>query len=198
MAEGHHPTIDFFGEDQGHELFCRPLMLSLAAQAGLRVPELHTVSARGGHGRVITELKGWLKARHLRGDLLVVVIDANSVGWHAQRRAVEQVVEQAQYPATVIGCPDPHVEAWVLADLPALTRSLGIPEDARFSDESLEPKKRLTSGLEAAGHLLLGDAMSVALDVVPHMDLYAAGRRNASLADFVEGLRAALRRLTSP
>ncbi len=57
-----------------------------------------------------------------RGDVLLVVIDANSSGWHNMDREIRAVIDVTLYPHILIGCPDSDVEVLCAADLRALLR----------------------------------------------------------------------------
>jgi len=51
-------SVDLFCEDSGHEIFTRALLTRIAADLGIPL-RITPRSARGGHCRAITELKGW-------------------------------------------------------------------------------------------------------------------------------------------
>jgi hypothetical protein len=109
-------AIDVFCEDSGHETFLRNLIKVLASSVALSTPELRLHSARGGHGRAIASLTAWQRAvrvgHQLRGDALLVMIDANSTGWRPMLRQILDAVDASLYPSVLIACPDPHVEVW--------------------------------------------------------------------------------------
>ncbi|HRI07835.1 MAG TPA: hypothetical protein PKW35_08465 [Nannocystaceae bacterium] len=185
-------VIDLFCEDRGHEQFARAMLRRLADEDGLRPPEINPGTIRGGHGRAIEELRLWQRMGRGRGDLLVVLIDANGEGWHQQRANVEAAVMPVRRNALVIGCPDPHIEAWIAADLDAVHRVLGVrlqPPTGR----KVNYKAWLGTALMASGVHGLTDPADVALDVIPQLDLFRAGKASASLRDFIDTARSALR-----
>jgi hypothetical protein len=78
-------VIDLFVEDRAHEEFLRALLYRLAREEKTSVI-VHVRSARGGHGRALTELSLYQQSivksagDLLRPDMLVVAIDANYAG----------------------------------------------------------------------------------------------------------------------
>ena len=130
MAE--RPWVDLYCEDSGHEQFARALLNRLARELGLKL-SINTVSGRGGHGQAVTEFKAWQRMvtsgrgiSHQIPDLLVLLIDANSFGSARVYREIEQAIDPAVFPRRAIGCPDPHVERWCLADPQSVQEVLGI------------------------------------------------------------------------
>lgn len=187
-------AIELFCEDSGHELFARALVSRHATEAGVRI-HVAVRSARGGHGRASSELATWLRAP-LRpdSDLLIVLIDANGTGWNERRGEILKVLREASPPLIVIGCPEPHIEAWLLSSPQSFSGSVGItwdgvaPRDGNW--------KRLLDALVAdSGVPVLGSPMQLAFDIVPKLDLYDAGKRSPSLKHFIDELRGALARV---
>jgi hypothetical protein len=197
------PRIDLYCEDSGHEQFVRALLARVAADLGLRFT-LSTVSGRGGHGRAVTEFKAWQRAVSSgRGlafeipDLLVLVIDANCSGWTHVRRELEQTVDRQVFPRCAIGCPDPHVERWCLADPGAIQEVLetSAPEDPGKCERHLY-KQLLRQTIRSAGQPILTSEMEYAPDLVAAMDLFRAGKNQPSLRHFTEEIRNALQSLS--
>jgi len=183
------PIVDFFGEDAGHELFFRAISRRLEAELELPALEIRTRSSRGGHGKAISQLRASFKVPSgPPGDLLVVLIDANGGGWAQRRAEIAPEVAVSPYPHSVIGCPEPEVEAWLTADPRALKQSLGVSLRKRGGG-SVDHKELLRLSMADAGISVLSDAMEIAHEVVPSIDLYRAGRASPSLRDFVESLK---------
>ena len=192
--------VELFCEDRGHELFVRALVSRLAGELAVPV-ELTATSARGGHGKAISELR--LRQRMLKaGDragspsLLIAAIDCNCSHWNTVRQEIEDAIDRSAVPAAVVACPDPHVERWVFADGEAFRRIVGAtpPRDPGKCARDAY-KELLRSSLASAGVPVLGSEMDVAPDIVRAMDLYRAAKAQPSLGRFVDDLRAALRRL---
>jgi len=193
---GRRIVVDLFCEDSGHESFARALLKRLEAEVGI-VLKVRARSARGGHGRAISELCAWQRAAlDERGDILLVMIDANAVGWHQQRADVAAAVDASAFPETAIGCPDPHTEAWCAADPGALETALGarVPPPPKSGRGSY--KRWLRTALEEAGVEVFNDPMDISDELVPEMDLYHAGRNCPSLKHFTDEVRAALLRVS--
>jgi hypothetical protein len=195
------PRIDLYCEDSGHEQFARALLKRLSGELGLRT-NINTANGRGGHGQAITEFKAWQRAvaighiGHEIPDLLVLLIDANCTGWAHARRELEQAVEPGAFPRCAIGCPDPHVERWCLADPLAVQDVLGVqpPPDPGKCERKLY-KQLLRQTIQGAGQPILTNEMEYAPDLVPAMDLFRAGKNQPSLKHFVEEIRSALQQL---
>lgn len=107
--------FDVFCEDSGHDTFPRNLIKVLANTVSIANPELHIHSARAGHVRAIHSLKAWQRAardyHQPHGDALLVMIDANNIGWQPMLRRIQDAVDLSLYPDVIIACPDPHYES---------------------------------------------------------------------------------------
>lgn len=198
---GKRPEVDLFCEDLGHEEFARALLRRLAREANLPAPTVHVRAARGGHGRAISELSDWQRSLP-RGatscDILLVLIDANSVGWPRQFKAVGDAIDRNRFGDVVVAIPDPHIEAWAAADPDALRLATGaVPPTPPPDPDRGAYKRWLRDALEQAGSVLLTDPMAVSADIVPVMDLFRAGKQSPSLGHAVDGLRASLKRLAA-
>ncbi len=195
MADPLH--IDLFCEDLGHELFCRELLARLAAQEN-RTVRLVVRNAQGGAGRALQELKAWQSAAgklgHEAPDLLVIVVDANCQGWNAARAQIAEAVDGSRVPRFVVGCPDPHVERWCIADPQSFAVVVGAPPPTDPGKCQRDLYKRgLRQAIQNAGQIVLGDPMEYAPDLVRAMDLFRAGKAQPSLKHFVDELTNALR-----
>lgn len=196
------PRIDLYCEDRGHELFARALLERMARETGLRVA-IRTVSGRGGHGQAMTEFKGWQRMVSARGgigheipDLLVLLIDSNCSDWNEAHRDLARTVDSGLFPRCVLGCPEPHIERWCLADPVAVQEVLGVapPPDPGKCERSVY-KQLLRDTIRSAGQPILTSEMEYAPDLVAAMDLFRAGKNQRSLKSFVEAVRSALRSL---
>lgn len=195
------PRVDLFCEDSGHEQYARALIQRIAAELDQKT-SIRTRNGRGGHGKAITEFKAWQRAvtrgyiDHELPDLLVLLIDANCIGWAQAHRELEQAVEPGIFPRCAIGCPDPHVERWYLADPQAVQEVLGIPplSDPGKCERDLY-KQLLRQTIENAGQPIASNQMEYAPDLVSAMNFFRAGKNQPSLRHFVEEIRSALQQL---
>jgi hypothetical protein len=196
------PRIDIYCEDRGHEQFARALLERLAHEKAVN-PIIRTVSGRGGHGRAVAEFRAWQRAvvsksgiGHDIPDVLVLLIDANCSGWAQVRRDLEESVEPGIFPRYAIGCPDPHVERWCLADPQGIQEVLGVssPADPGKCERDLY-KQLLRETIQRAGQPILISEMEYAPDLVEAMNLFQAGKRQSSLKHFVDEVRDALQSL---
>lgn len=191
-------VIHVWCEDRGHESVIKALVRRMANE--LDVPaRIETKNGSGGAGRAITEFKTWQRAVQkgsLGGvpDVLVLVVDANGDGFTARRKEVERVVAQELFPHVVIGCPDPHVEAWLLLDGDAFESVTGKPPVARRPRKGEDHKSLFHASVSASGVPVLTGPMELAPDVVAAMDLDKSAKEDRALSAFLSELRAALRR----
>jgi len=110
--------IGLFVEDVGHETFLTALLKRLAEEQQIEM-NCQAFSVRGGHGKVVTELKQYLRDLE-RGqihpqDLLIVATDANCKGFQERKREFSSITKKATIPI-IYAIPDPHIERWLLLD----------------------------------------------------------------------------------
>ncbi len=121
-------SVSLFVEDFGHEEFLKALLYRVAGEYGIEI-RLRSVSVRGGHGKVISELRRFMRDLQRGGtplpDLLVIAIDSNCKG-HAQRKKeIDRRVPPAYAPFAIMVIPDPHIERWMLVDSAAFKAVFG-------------------------------------------------------------------------
>ncbi|MBI4536777.1 MAG: hypothetical protein HY712_02335 [candidate division NC10 bacterium] len=187
-------AVDLFAEDYAHEAFLSAMVERLARMEK-RTVSLRARSARGGHGRAISELALYQKAV-LTGvggmsvpDLLVVVIDANCTRFNEAKKAIEGEIEVPFRDRTVVACPDPHVERWYLADPESFTQVVGIAPKMGKRKCGRELYKRILSkAVASAGHASTLGGIEFARELVEAMDLYRAGKVEKSLKHLIDDL----------
>jgi hypothetical protein len=192
--------IVLFCEDRGHEQFCRALLKRLLREGSVTA-RVEAPSARGGHGAAVSEFRAWQSAvvqGSIAGvpSLLVLVVDGNCQGWNSAKQDLAKEVRSDVFRRTVIGCPDPHIERWCLADSQAFKDVVGgePPRDPDKCERDLY-KRLLRDAILGAGQPILTDAMEFAPDLVERADLYAASRAQPSLGGFIDDLRAAIKQI---
>lgn len=191
-------TIDVFVEDRAHEALLVPLVERIAGEEGLAV-RVKVRSGRGGHPRAMRELK--LYQRLVRSgtegattpDVLVVAIDGNCSSFAAKRQEIASAVQEPFSPRLVVAAPDPHVERWYLADPAAFREVVGHHPGLTTQKCGRDYYKHLLAkAIRDAGHPPTLGGVEFAADLVDQMDLYRAGKNDASLKAFVDDLRAKL------
>ena len=183
--------ITLFAEDVGHEQIITALIRRLASDQGVGI-EVQPLSVRGGHGRVISELKDYLRDLRKRRiarvpDLLVVATDANCKGLTARRNEVSEACKD-QPLTTICAVPDPHIERWLLLDSAAFKRVLG--HGCSAPDQKCERdryKQHLRNAVLAAKVTPLLGGIEYAEDIV------RIEKSDASFGNFVSSLRAQLK-----
>lgn len=185
--------VALFAEDAGHEAFIGPLIAKVAGACGTAVRVMPR-SVRGGHGRVISELREFLldidRHRVRMPDLLVVATDANCRGM-AQRQAEIESVDPRYRALMVTAVPDPHIERWMLIDPAAFKTVLG--RGCSAPDQKCERdryKRLLIEAVRATGVEPLIGGIEHAGDIVAAMELSRAAAADASFERFISALRA--------
>lgn len=193
--------IDLFVEDRAHEQFLKPLISRIAKEEGVQV-ESRVRSARGGHPRAIGEFVVYQNLLETGGAgeehpvLVIVAIDGNCMTSAKKRTEIQKATKASFAHRLVPACPDPHVERWYLADPDSFHDVVGRrPTVGRKKCERAYYKKILVESIRAAGHPVTLGGIEFAPDLVGAMDLYRAGKNDASLHDFVEALRDKLRQI---
>ncbi len=122
------------------------------------------------------------------------LIDGNCLGWGEAHRTTSAVVDPGLFPKAVVGCPDPHIERWCIADPAGFRAVLDIPPlpDPGKCDRGVY-KALFRESILRAAQPILTDPMEFAPDLVAAMDLYRASKNQPSLKHFIEDLRSAIR-----
>ena len=187
-------NIALFVEDYAHEKIIAALVWKIAADFGFNV-EFDWRNAVGGHGKVITELKVFIRDLERQGsprpDLIIVATDANCKGFNERRKEIGRL----DTPTPVLlAVPDPHIERWLLLDGAAFRAVFGRGCQApdRKCSRELYKRKLIEAIRAAAGTPFLG-GIEYAEDIVQHMDIDRAARADDALQRFVADLRNTLR-----
>lgn len=186
-------NVYLFVEDYGHEAFLQALIERLAQEYQVDVC-MRSFSVRGGHGKVITELKQFVKAlqrdKEDLPDLLVVASDTNCRRLVECRKEIEEVTQDIQ-EFVVCALPDPHVERWLLIDSEAFKKVLG--EGCNAPTQKCEKdlyKQLLSRAIRATGNPPILGGMEHAGDIVNAMNLgRISGKVDSSFRDLVRDLR---------
>jgi len=191
--------IDLFAEDRSHQQLLVPLLCRLAGECRITAA-VQVRSARGGHGRALTELDMYQDsvlggvAGMVVPDLLVVAIDANCNTLRKAHKEILAHVHGALQSCTVVACPDPHIERWYLADPASFAQVVGAqPRLGRKKCQRGYYKSVLAEAVQKGGnHPMLG-GIEFARELVDNMDMDRATRNDRALKAFVSDLRSALK-----
>jgi hypothetical protein len=187
-------------EDRGHVSVITALVRRVALELGIDGLRVETKNGAGGASRAIAELKLWQRAVHkgaLGGvpDLLILVVDANSHGFAARRAELQKAVAPGMFPHVVIGCPDPHIEAWLLVDEGAFESVAGKRPVARRPRPGEDHKALFHASVTSSGVPVLTGPMELAPDIVAAMSLERSAKEDRALGAFLDELRGVLRQL---
>ena len=187
-------NVALFVEDYAHEKIIGALVWKIAAEFGCDV-EFDWRNTVGGHGKVIAELKDYIRDLKRQGtpwpDLIIVATDANCKGLNERSREIGDL----DAPAPVLlAIPDPHVERWLLLDDAAFRAVFGRGCQAPDRKCSRVLYKRiLIEEIHAAGGTPILGGIEFAEDILCHMDIDRATRADRALQRFVEELRKTFR-----
>jgi hypothetical protein len=190
---------ELFVEDRAHEEFCKAIVYRLCREENRRVT-LIVRSARGGHGRALTEFSLYQRALekgllHVPG-MLIVAIDANCQRFAAMRQEISARIIPNLRDCTAIACPDPHVERWYMADSLSFATVVGVsPKVGRKKCARGYYKKALVDTVRQAGHIPTLGGIEFARELVEDMDLYRAAKNDHALRAFIDETRAIIRRV---
>jgi hypothetical protein len=194
-------TIDLFVEDHAHEALLKPLLNRVCDEQKV-VPDVRVRSARGGHPRVLAELKSYLTLIARGGvempDLLVVAKDANCERYATARKAVLEVVESGLHSPMAVACPDPHIERWYMLDPASFKQVVGAaPVLRRRKCERAYYKHELAEAVTSAGFPPLLGGIEFAPELAREMNLEHAAADpsfHQFLQDFRSGLKVVARK----
>ena len=181
--------IALFVEDSAHQQVIGALVQRLAREYGIDV-RLDWRSAVRGHGRVVQELRNYLRdlanQRDHLPDLIIVATDANCSGLNERTREIGS--QHAPAPIT-LAIPDPHIERWLLLDSAAFKSVFGRGCNApdQKCDRDLY-KQRLSEAIYDAGIMPSLGGIEYAEDIVQQMNFARAKRADRSFRRFADDL----------
>lgn len=187
-------------EDTAHESIVRALFRRLSSEEGVRISIGSTVG--GGHGGVLTEIKGFQRALKKGAipagipDLLVVLIDANCHDFQETKRNTASVIDKSIFPFFIIGCPNPHIEKWLLIDQHALNvlfgASFNIPLGKCDKDFYKNELKKI---IRDAGWPITQGGIEYSQDIIEEMDFVKAIKNDPSFGKFISDLKSTLKNI---
>ena len=185
-------NINLFVEDEAHEDFLIALIQRFAYDYNITI-SIKASSVRGGHGKVIAELRQYQQnLQHSREglpDLIVVGIDSNCTGFLEREREINQVV--SDFTDLVIhAVPEPHIERWLLLDSEAFKTVFG--KGCPAPDQKCERdryKRFLLGAIRNAGVIPILGGIEHTTDLVNAMNLQRVARIDKSLERFLRALQ---------
>lgn len=185
-----HKVI-LFAEDYAHETFISALVNKLANESGINL-DFIARSARGGHGKAVSEFASYIRSlpyeREGLPDLIIVAIDANCKNYLERKEEIEKVNQQYNY-LTISAIPEPHIERWLLIDSSAFKAVLG--QGCNAPDQKCEKdryKKLLYEAVAATGITPLLGGIEYAQDIVNNMNIQRAMNADVSFKKFTTDL----------
>ncbi len=188
--------IGLFVEDYGHETVLKALIERYKQEYALdEEVEVQARNVRGGHGRMINELRQYLRdASHdpATGTLNVLIIarDANCKGTQERKRELEAEFQKYALPVQpVYAIPDPHIERWLLLDSQAFKQVLG--KGCQAPDKKCERgryKRLLSEAVRAAGLSPIFMGMEYAESIIKVMDLQRMDSLEPSLGQLLQDM----------
>lgn len=200
-------VIPCFVEDSAHRAFLGALIDRLLKEEGLD-PDFLSPDFRnstGGRGKAVTSLKRYFldikKGLATADPILIIMLDGNCQGANERKQEILKYAESygLSRDQLVVGIPDPHVERWFL-DSKALQAGVDHSATAtqiKYKCERDVYKKALLDSFSRAGIFPQAGGTEYADDIIPHMNLYNPACGDRALKNFVQDLRASIKRLRS-
>ena len=185
-------NINLFVEDVAHEDFLTALIQRLADMYNIEI-NIKPSNVRGGHGKVITELRQYLRdlqsSREDLPDLIIVGTDSNCKGLSEREIEISQVTSDlADFVITMI--PEPHIERWLLLDSEAFKIVFG--KGCPVPDQKCERgryKNMLLNAIYQATMVSPLDAIEHVEELVNEMNLQRVAQMDRSIDKLLSALQ---------
>ena len=189
-------NINLFVEDVAHEDFLAVLIQRLADAHNIEI-NTRASSVRGGHGKVITELKQYLRdLQHYKEglpDLIIVGTDSNCKGLSERETEINQVTSDLS-DLVISMVPEPHIERWFLLDSEAFKAVFG--KGCPSPDQKCEPgryKNMLLNAIYDATRVPPLDGIERVEELVNAMNFQRMKQNDISIRRFLTALQRQLR-----
>lgn len=186
-------NISLFAEDEAHEDFLTALVYRLADDYHVKI-NLMPRSVRGGHGKVISELKQYQQDLQAYDegspDLIIVGTDSNCQRVSARKREIDQAISENFTGLVICAIPEPHIERWLLLDSAAFKTVLG--KGCPAPDQKCERdryKLLLIEAVRNAGVVPISGGIEHTEALVNSMNLQRLETRNDSLGQLLKALQ---------
>ena len=191
--------VEFFVEDNAHQQLLVPLVERVAREEDVDL-RCRVNNARGGHAGAMGSFRRYqtLRSKGVGGTvvpaLLVVAIDGNCSTFARKREEIREATQARYAHLLVAACPDPHIERWYLGDPQSFHSVVGArPKVGQPKCVRQHYKQMLTATINRAGHPSTLEGVEFGRELAEAMDLFRAGKTDASLKAFVGDLRERLR-----
>lgn len=181
-------NIRLFVEDNGHEVFLSALIRRFASRYGVAI-DLKFGNAEGGYGKMMSELREYIKDQEELPDLLIAATDSNCKGFTKRKQQIDRVLKG--FAGKVIyAIPDPHIEKWLLLDSAAFKKVLGkgCPAPPQKCERDFY-KQRLRDAVRATGVNPPLGGIEYGEEIVNAMDLDKLELTEPSLGYLLKDLR---------
>ncbi len=185
-------NINLFVEDVAHEDFLIALIQRLANAYNVEI-NIKLSSVRGGHGKVITELRQY--KRDLQSnqedlpDLIIVGTDSNCKGLSERETEINQVTSDLA-DLVISMVPEPHIERWLLLDSAAFKTVFG--RGCAVPDQKCERgryKGLLLNAIYEATMVPPLDGIERVEELVNAIDLQRVMQSDRSIEKFIKALQ---------
>ncbi len=190
-------NISLFVEDQAHQDFLTALTQRLAEAYNVEI-NIKAYSVRGGHGRVIKELRQYQRNlqrnRENLPDLIIVGTDGNCKKPPEREREINLVISDDFAHFVISAIPDPHIERWLLLDSAAFRTVFG--KGCPTPDQKCERdryKRLLLNAIYEAGIDPSSTDVEYTADLVRAMNLQRIGQADGSMSRLLRALQSRFR-----
>jgi hypothetical protein len=185
-------------EDTAQESVARALFRRLSCEEGVRISI--SKSIKGGYGGVVAEIKGFQRALH-KGvipagspDLLLVLGDSNCDNFQDRKREIISIIDDNIFPYRVVGCPDPHIEKWLLIDQHALSMVFGVSTNISLDKCKRDYyKNELKRIIRLAGWPMTQEGIEYSQDIIEKIDFIRAEKNDRSFKVFLDDVRSIIK-----
>ena len=186
-------NISLFVEDQAHQDFLTVLTQRFAEEYKIKI-NIKAYSVRGGHGRVIKELKQYQqnlqRYRENSPDLIIVGTDGNCKKPPEREREINLAISDDFVHLVISAIPDPHIERWLLLDSAAFRTVFG--RGCPTPDQKCERdryKRLLLNAIYEAGIALSSTDLEYIADLVKAMNLQRIEQTDDSMGRLLSALQ---------
>ncbi len=189
-------NINIFVEDQAHEVFLVAILQRFSLEYNVGV-KTKSINARGGRGKVISELKQYQndlqRNKGILPDLIIVGTDSNCKGFREREKEINRNITNLQ-EFVISMIPEPHIERWLLIDPESFNTVFG--KGCPTPDQKCERDRYKVMFLEAITEVgvtpILGGIEHIT-DLVKEMNLQRVKDSDKSIRRFLNSLQRCFR-----